>query len=223
MQAKQRLPRPERFETSKVHEDENQHLWAVSYADFLMALLSFFILFFSVDQPARQQLILQLASEFGTQGAAGTGTGAGQGSAERAAAPGRLPATLFDSLSELNVEVQKDRQSLIVNFPDGFFRPGRYDIENRDVLKKFLTIVQPHRDQLTLYFAGHADQRKLKVHRNEVVTNNYILSSLRATSALMIAKDMGFPESGMFVEAKSSNVRNSRSLSIRIEAKGEVQ
>ena len=32
-------------------QDDSTHLWAVSYADFLMVLLCFFILFFSVDGP----------------------------------------------------------------------------------------------------------------------------------------------------------------------------
>lgn len=196
----------------------------MSYADFLMALLSFFILFFSVDQPARQQLILQLADQFNTPSGAGTSgqNGNGQG-AEKKANPGRLPANLFDSLQSLNVEVEKDKQSLVVNFPDNFFKPGRYDIEDQLLLVKFLGVVKPHSGNLLLYFAGHADQAQIKVHKNEVVSNNFVLSSLRATSALLIAKEMGFPESGMFVEAKSSNVRNSRSLSIRIEAKGETE
>jgi hypothetical protein len=40
---------------------------------------------------------------------------------------------------------------------------------------------------------------------------------LRASSALFLAKQLGFSEKNLFIQAASSNLRNSRSLSIRIE------
>ena len=61
-QLKKRLPRIDRHQGIHVAEDENQHLWAVSYSDFLMALLAFFILFFSMDDTKKDQLILKIKS-----------------------------------------------------------------------------------------------------------------------------------------------------------------
>ena len=67
------LARVERDDEVTFHEDENAHLWAVSYSDFLMALLAFFILFFSMDDTKKDQLILNLAQEFSTKANMETG------------------------------------------------------------------------------------------------------------------------------------------------------
>lgn len=40
--------------------EDTSHLWAVSYADFLMVLLSFFVIFFSVNKSAKNNLILNI-------------------------------------------------------------------------------------------------------------------------------------------------------------------
>lgn len=223
-----RLARIERDEVITVHEDENQHLWAVSYSDFLMALLSFFILFFSVEAPEKQKIIMQLAGQFagsgGTGGTQQTGAGTGTG-AEESGTTGkpRVPASVLESLKGLNVSVDKEKESLIVNFPNDFYEPGRHHINSEKVslIKDFLKLVKPFQNQVNLYFEGHADDTPLKHHKNNIIVDNFVLSSLRASTALGVAREDGFSEKNMFIQAASSNLRNSRSLSIRIEPRGE--
>lgn len=228
-----RLPRIERDEIVTVHEDENQHLWAVSYSDFLMALLSFFILFFSVDAPQKQKIILQLAGQFSNNGsAAGQGTGAGEatgrgpfpGSSDKRTDSPRVPASIFENLKDLNVSVDKEKESLIVNFPNDFYNPGKHDINSSKlgVIRDFLTLIKPYQGQINLYFEGHADNSPLRIHKNAIIVDNFVLSSLRASTALGVARNYGFSDKNMFIQAASSNIRNSRSLSIRIEPRGEV-
>lgn len=228
MERKRRLPRVERHETILVHEDENQHLWAVSYSDFLMALLSFFILFFSMESTDdRSELIMHLAGQFSSDsavaGSAGGSAAATATSSKNTDKQGRLPANLLSSLSEMDYEVDKEKRSLIVHFPDNLFGPGQYRIAetNQKSMTRFLEILKPHQEKVRLYFEGHADTTPLVRHRSDVVTDNFVLSSLRANAALSIARSQGFSEQNLFVQAASSNRRNSRSFSVRIEPKQE--
>lgn len=215
-----RLPRIEREEPSMLHEDENSHLWAVSYSDFLMALLSFFILFFSMDTPQRQTLIMDLAGQFSADGK-GPGKG-GTGNGQLVTS--RIPANFMGSLQDLKVEIGRDKENLIVNFPDNFFLPGRHIIspDQVKVISTFLEKLKPYENQVNIYFEGHTDDSPLLKHKNEIITDNFVLSSLRASSALSVAKKMGYGEGHLFIQAASSNLRNSRSLSIRIEPREEV-
>lgn len=224
---KQRLPRVERHETITVHEDENQHLWAVSYADFLMALLSFFILFFSFDGQQKDQIILDLARTFNGvpehSGGAG-GSMSGGGSLNATGKKTRLPSSAEFAKLPLEFQESSDKNSLVVHFPPDLFPPGRFLIErgNRQLITDFLTKLEPYKQKVNIYFEGHADKSPLRVHKSEIITDNFRLSSLRASSALDLARQKGFDESDLFIQAASSNRRNSRSISIRIESKGEV-
>jgi len=222
-QPEKRLPRIERDEVSHVGEDENQHLWAVSYSDFLMVLLSFFILFFSTEAPQKKKLIMELATHFSDSNA-GPGSGSGQGTGVGPDGNRRMPSGVFESLKGLDVAVDTEKENLIINFPNNLYGPGKHHIENTSLvlIENFLKIMKPYQGNVNLYFEGHADSAPLKVHKNEIVVDNFVLSSLRASSALGIARKMGFSEKNMFIQANSSNLRNSRSLSIRIEPRGEV-
>lgn len=216
---KPRLPRIERDEVVEVHEDENAHLWAVSYSDFLMALLSFFILFFSFDGQQKQKIILNLAQEFSS------GSGAGFNKDGIGSESARLPASIVDSLNHLNVKVDKEKESLIILFPDDIFSPGRHRLKNTKtkLVDDFFKTVKNYKGQVNLYFEGHTDDRPLVIHKSDVVVDNFVLSSLRASTVLQRAKHEGFPEKHLFIQADSSNTRNTRSLSIRIEPRKEIQ
>jgi flagellar motor protein MotB len=213
-----RLPRIERDEEQTVHEDENAHLWAISYADFLMAILSFFILFYSADDPKRKALIMNLSQDFSSRGAPGS-DGAQSSPANHTEGAGRIPAGFAQSLSSLDISSEKQNDTLILNFSDNFFPPGRYEISKDKVaeVNTVLSKIKPFENQVNLYFEGHADDQAFKPNQRTLLKDNFILSSLRASSALFLAKQLGFSEKNLFIQAASSNLRNSRSLSIRIE------
>ncbi len=219
MQSKPRLPRIERDEVVEVHEDENAHLWAVSYSDFLMALLSFFILFFSFDGQQKQKIILNLAQEFSS------GSGAGFNKEGIGSKNARLPSSIVESLNHLNVKIDTEKESLIVLFPDDIFSPGRHRLKDAKIklVDDFFKTVKNYKGQVNLYFEGHTDDRPLVIHKSDVVVDNFVLSSLRASTVLQRAKSEGFPEKHLFIQADSSNTRNTRSLSIRIEPRKEIQ
>ncbi len=221
------LSRVERDDEVTVHEDENAHLWAVSYSDFLMALLAFFILFFSIDPKSQNQVILNLAQEFAKKPGVFSGSGMGDGPGGSAqslsntttTSPGRMPTSVFSSLSSLDVKVANDKGSLVVNFPDDIYRAGKHTLrdDKKKVMESFFELLRPYEGKVNIYFEGHADSSPLKIHRNNVVVDNFVLSSLRANTVLSLARNSGFSDKHMFIQAASSNVRNSRSLSVRIE------
>jgi flagellar motor protein MotB len=217
-----RLPRIEREEEVAVHEDDNSHLWAVSYSDFLMALLSFFILFFSADNHERDNMVMELATQFQSSG---TGTGLNQAGTGHSmeSKPGRLPSSLIDSLKGLDVTTDKEKHVLIVNFPNDFFLPGQHSVsaDQESKISHFLDVLAPYKSSLSIYFEGHADQQPLVKSKSHLMTDNFVLSSLRASSALIIARKKGFAEKDLYIAAASSNIRNTRSLTVRIEPKGE--
>lgn len=224
MQPKKRLPRIEREDPVRVAEDDNQHLWAVSYSDFLMALLSFFILFFSMETPERKSVILQLANTFQTGGSTSMGA-SGTGSSELSSLqPSRITEGLFQQLTELDVKIEKDSENLVINFPNDFFNPGQHTVrkEQTPLITTFLQTLKPYDGKINIYFEGHTDSTPLRKSKNDIIVDNYVLSSLRASTILRMAQQQGFKSGGLYIEAAANNLRNTRSLSVRIEAKKET-
>jgi flagellar motor protein MotB len=215
VRAERKYARVERDEDVKVHEDENAHLWAVSYSDFLMALLSFFILFFSLNGSDRQDMIMKLSKDFS---GAGAGTANGP-TAKVDKEPARLPSSIFASIAPLHLQMEKEKDFIVVSFPDDIYRAGQYKMgkDKEELMTLFLNVVKNYQNEVSLYFEGHTDSQPLTKHKNSIVVDNFVLSSLRASTALQFAKDAGFDDKFLFIQASSSNIRNSRSLSIRIE------
>ncbi len=209
-----RPPRIDREEVVEVYEDENSHLWAVAYSDLLMVLLSFFILFYSTDTgQQRQNMLLDLARGLASEPQV-VKNGAGSGGMGTAAAFADLA-----HLKSLNISVVKEKENLVLNFSNELFRPGRYTI-NKDQaseINRVLDVIIKYKDHINIYFEGHADSKQILRRKNSIVQDNFVLSSLRATHALQLAKQRGFSEKQLFAQANSSNTRNSRSLSLRIE------
>lgn len=219
---KPRLPRIDRDGEIKVAEDENQHLWAVSYADFLMALLAFFILFFSMDDNNRDDLIHTLSLQFQKASLV-----AGKEDERRPSSLPDLPMSgaLIDQIRHMNISLVSQGKTLLIKFPENYFSPGKYKIEreNRASMESLLGLLAPYKDKLNIYFEGHSDDEPVKSARTALLTDNFVLSSLRASSALQFARNHGFSEHNLYIAATGSNTRNSRTLSIKLEARSEMK
>jgi flagellar motor protein MotB len=227
VQVKKRLPRIDRLEPIEVIEDENAHLWAISYSDFLMALLSFFILFFSLDENKKSALIISISEEFSRSGSI-VSSRENQKTIQDSSS--RTVATKENDMAEnitknyahffkdMDLQIKKENESLVIDFPPDYFANGKFQIlGNQELLiNKVLLQLKPYKENLNLYFEGHADDRPMHSQKKGILLDNFLLSSLRASSALSIAKQMGFKEKFMFIQAASSNLRNTRSISLRI-------
>ncbi len=215
-----RLPRIERDSPAEVPEDENAHLWAVSYSDFLMALLSFFILFFSMDDQSQSQLLVQLSEEFSN-----SADKTQLQSIEKQRDPNselrkdNISVQGLNSVfKELNLETDATHQRFIIDFPKDFFKNGQYAIPKKEetLVVTVLNKLKPYEKDIKIYFEGHTDDKPSHKKINTLVIDNFLLSSLRASNALLIAKNIGFQENNMFIQAASSHKRNTRSLSMHI-------
>lgn len=210
-----RKPRLIRRETrQEIHEDG--HSWAVSYADFLMVLLSFFILFFSVDETKRQEIIDKVASAAQSKGGANA-----QGKNRSIAKEDRLPAGLADITTGVDgfyTQRANNSQKLFIYFDNDIFKPGQIDLPPAQIekLKNILGRIEPFLDKINVTFEGHTDNTQVTLVKNRYIDNNFDLASLRATKALQLAVRAGLDPTKLFAKGVAEHSRGSRTLSLVI-------
>lgn len=213
-----RHPRIERRAESVVHDD-SAHLWAVSYSDFLMVLLSFFILFFSVDENSKSNLIQKIFSDqqdLSSKSPNQTQAGGPGGSFPMSA--------LEQSLNDFSLTKAENFPGLLIHFSDDMYEKGSFEISEsqRNKLERFFQQLEPYKDQISLTFIGHTDGSPVAQIPGRLFKDNFDLSSIRATRALQFAARAGFPEAHMASQGNSQNSRASRSLSVLIRSKGDA-
>lgn len=228
------LPRIVRGEPNRLEEGGDSHLWAVSYSDLLMVLMSFFVIYFSFDNADPQSSnILSIAKSMREGGAvagnaakpsADTGfegknvaMDAGQMAMEKG-----TNDSFVQKLRSLNVKIQAPGDAVVLNLEDDIFRGGQWElpVETEARLKEIYDLLTPYREQVSIVVIGHADSTRMG-RRNDYLSNNFDLSSLRALKALQYFLSLGFPQDQISAQGAAENERNSRSLSLRIQLRGK--
>lgn len=215
---------------TKFHlEDDTGHLWAVSYADFLMVLLSFFILFFSVNKKDKDTII-SIISQVKQKGLGSGQEGTkGVGSASRTTAgvgnpaqPKAIVEELKGKLTAIKWEVNDKEKSVTFLLDDEIFGRGQVELgsEGREKLKMLLELLKPYVADVDLVFVGHTDSRPVKSDHIAGVSNNFDLSALRAAHAVKLAMGMGLPKDSLFTHGSADNTRSTKSLSVVVVQKG---
>lgn len=221
---KPRLPRIERSDEYHV-EDDTTHLWAVSYADFLMVLLSFFILFFSVDSDDKNLLIRKIveatdsstsevqSSDHASVGSGGVGPGKGEVMDQLSG------QAMSDILRDFKVEIQKDEKMVEFQFPDNVFSVGQFELSDdiKHQLGLLISKLKPFNDMIELTIVGHTDAAPLSRGRTRVLNDNFDLSVIRATRAVQFAVSEGFSPAYIAAKGSADSKRNSRTLSIVVK------
>jgi flagellar motor protein MotB len=185
------------------------HGWAVSYADLLMVLLSFFVLYFSFAEENPNTVndeLRKIALSMRGQPADAT--------------KGRKPdgfSTLADALKMEGVKVTEKGDHLLVELETGAFPSGRYQMPKtlRAQVDSVVEKITPFKDKLSLTIIGHADSKPM-ISRNEFLQDNFDLSSIRALHTLKYIISKGFPENRASARAASSFDRDARSITIEI-------
>lgn len=206
------------------------HGWAVSYADMLMVLLSFFVLFFSLDdnpEGAREQLrmiSMQINGQETLSSNGGKGVPGGEkAEGDREISPkeaARQIASLAEVLKMEGLKIEVKGDKLIVDLEDSTFTSGAYRTNEklRIQIEKFAEKLMPHKDKVSLTVIGHTDDRPMG-YKSELLADNFDLSSIRALTVLkMMVKD-GFPKEHATARAASSFERNSRSITFEVQLK----
>jgi len=217
-----RHARVERTEDIEVQSEESLG-WAISYSDLLMVLMSFFIIFFSVEESSQKDVLTEIAISM-NKGANATNqqtaTAAATSQSTKSIVNLESLATKFDASSAVYVADVNNR-AILLRFPDDSFKNRGY-LLNEDLKKgvnQFVEYVKPFADQVRIIFIGHADSRPLLARTDELIRDNFLLSSLRAHEALQLASRLGLGLDNLYIQGNSSNTYNSRTISIRIEAK----
>jgi len=213
---KTRIQRLERTHAPIIH-DETGHLWAVSYADFLMVLLSFFIIFFSTDKSRRSSLVERLKITATPESKTDSKSQL-TSQARSLASTERADFSLIKAgLSSKYSISSESGEKIIVALPDDIFdsKSIRLNVAGTNSVEALLKELVPYKDQLQFIFVGHTDDKKLFGSHSHL-QDNYDLSVLRATSALRMALKDGYSPQYISAQGTADQIRNNRSLSVVI-------
>ena len=195
--------------------------WAISYADMLMVLLSFFVMFFSLKDEHPETFDQELKKISMSMEAGAKDKKAVKGA--EPAAPMKEPAAknyseLASALKIQGVSVIDEKTQLVVTLDDAAFKSAGFS-PNRAIRGRVDEIMQklkPFNKSIQLTVVGHTDSRRL-VPRNEFLADNFDLSSLRALHVLKYVLARGFPERRATARAAASFDRAARSVSFVIQ------
>jgi flagellar motor protein MotB len=210
--------RVERHEHRASISDEG-HSWAVSYADFLMVLLSFFIIFFSIDAKKREELIDNIKTE--EKGVTTSASESPGGPNLAQIVQGELPKGLSEKVEGtkgLFIDRGTKQRSLMISFEDNLYQPGRIDMPADQVAKlvEILDKLRPFQTLINITFIGHTDSQAVTRSRSRYLQDNFALSSLRASTALQYAAKAGMDPSRMYTKGAAENSRGTRTLSVLV-------
>jgi flagellar motor protein MotB len=226
---RKRLPPPRVVRGEPSHlEDGDSHLWAVSYSDLLMVLMSFFVIYFSFDDSSSAKTgILNIAKSMKGEVVAGSSADAGTMKNGHDGGVGSYAKGTNESfrkrLEELNVKVETPGSALMLNLDSDIFALGQFELndQTQTQLKEILKIVEPYKNEIEIVVIGHSDTKHIG-RKNNYLTNNFDLSSLRALKALQFVIDQGFPSEQISAQGAGENARNSRSISLKIQLRGKT-
>jgi len=207
-------------------EDPLQFIWAVSYADLLMVLLTFFIIFFefttSVHGSSVDRIVVALAKD-------GSLTDLRGKSGSQAPSP---TGPAFDTverlaprLAALGAKATPERRSrgLVILLADNVYAPARFTVDSAmgADLTRILDLLRPFAKEISLTFIGHTDESPIARIGGTVVDSNIVLSNLRAAKAVEFAISHGWDPAWVAAQGAAQYVRNSRSLSLQILERSE--
>ncbi len=216
--------RLERKAKTQISSDDGQG-WAVSYSDMLMVLMSFFVIYFSFDDKQKESLVSKIAIEMRAK--AGNSTKdlpsvAGSFSETEPQTAKHATPKISDIVEKLRAEsisseVSVDSDQLTIHLSDQVYASRQFAINKAIQMELgiILDTLSPFKEHVRITFIGHTDDSILQ-SQSKYLSNNLDLSSLRASRAISFAVGRGFDPRNLAIEAVASNVRNTRSLSIKV-------
>lgn len=195
-------------------EVDGEGTWAVSYGDMVTLLLTFFILFFSINPNAKETsggeqekpnpLSISLMGSL-RQFANGSATPENdpQGKNQNTGLK-----TDKDFISKTQASLLMSGQKIIIDFPEvSFFSSGKIKLtkSGKKALLSFITAYQPYMGQYNLVIQAFADTKKVKNYKYLKFSDNLELSALRGVSTLRFLQEKGIPLNNMKVAGYGEN------------------
>jgi flagellar motor protein MotB len=205
----------------------SEGLWAISYADFLMVLLSFFIIFFSMDEKSSLHKVFIDLSKAGIVQPIAKPNPEASAQASKVAATKNVEESIISSnmkvIMDLNSKIESsslvkhmEKEKLILQLPEDIYATGDY-LPKVALLDPIIVQLRPYSRGLKIKVIGHSDTAVFKGMQNRVIRDNLTLSSIRASYSANYLKAF-YPEMLISAEADDQNRRKTRSISIEIEA-----
>lgn len=194
-------------------EVDTEGSWAISYGDMITLLLSFFILFFSLEKPSPKvnRVKSALLNDLNANEVTGSqGKGDRQPSAAKAA-EGDTKVTYPKEFGGVAYEV-KDK--LLVEFPDvSFFDSAKVDLNEagQKSIAEFGKKFAPYATQFNVVIQAYADPRKVRPNRYRF-KDNLELSALRSIATMRALKESGVPLSRMRTAGYGELILTARDL-----------
>lgn len=176
------------------HHVDSEGSWAVSYGDMVTLLMSFFVLYFTVDtNKHNQQLVQQELMVRLTQ----SGMTLDEELADQRMSMGKEKGVgIEDSIvKELGGKVYKFEKGLLIDFTDvSFFDFGKIKLtkEGKAALDKFAKIYEPFAGSYRLQVQAFTDTRKVR-NDNPRFKDNLELSALRSVASVRELQQAGVP------------------------------
>lgn len=225
-------------------EDPLQHLWAISYADLLMVLLCFFIVYDVKPAESEEKEnptppppssfalmmdnLLPKASNmiFGKKFQLVIDNNKKDEGKEPSESPEKISAgdlaTLIETemiSKDFRLDYREGSKDILVHMDNDTYESGKFMMSEslKDRVSKLLNILKPYDGKIDLVFVGHADSTPVSERLiNKGVISNMVLSSMRAAVAADLAIVKGFAPERIKTEGNGIYARNSRTLSIKI-------
>ncbi len=233
----QRSLRQVRIESRKraeISQDDGQN-WAVSYSDMLMVLMSFFVIFFSTDEKGKENVLNKIAVEI--QSTTKLNAKLKSPIEERSKLNGaefkdriqESPSLIVNELAEMLARksiqstISSNLNSIVIDLPNQLYESRQFAITEsiRNQLDPLLEVIKIRAANISITFIGHTDSLQLS-NPGKYLSSNTDLSSLRASRALEYAVAFGFDSRTLSSQGAQSNIRNTRSLSIKVEVVGNI-
>lgn len=187
--------------SSKFRDLEEDHIdeegsWAISYGDMITVLMSFFILYFSMDPKAHKEkqitesLVAALSKQEDLQKKSMPNFPSNLRLGEE------LDGNSVDKkvINILGARLTKMGVKLIVEFPHlSFFNSGRIDIrpEAHEALKLFVEKYLPYSGNFVLGVQAYTDKKQVRNFEGRRFRDNLELSALRSVAAMRVLQSHG--------------------------------
>ena len=163
-----------------------------------------------------------------TEGMKADGTGGGGlGTVSKTTANNRvvrdLGSALTDALTDSTVKVTVEvlPKSVVIKFSDEMYGPRKWKLseKSKKALDVVVEIIATKKADLIVDVVGHTDNKPVTAVKGDIVTNNFILSSLRASSAVDFFMEKGFSKSNLRATGVADANEGSKTLSLQISAR----
>ncbi len=193
------------FGAEEVHQDDEETVWLLSYADLMTLLFTFFVMLYSSallddQETLRRNLSAYLANEVGFF-KNGSGSGGTQANADSPSGEKDFSSTLKHLVEQKLKEDKILNDSQLLQTAEGveitfatqiLYDSGSEQIKDTSLasLKSVIDVILKNNKNVIVRVEGHTDERPINSSR---FRSNWELSGARASSIISLFEELGFP------------------------------